>query len=189
MCIVYFASHSSCTHNHLIGAWNCGLNCPTDSHNTFYLDEGGYDCSTCQFLGGEELDPDIVPVQYYPPLFDPAEDQREKEEEALYTEDHKALSDADSETGFWCAGGDAYAKPKGGGHKAASENITPHKMTPRKAAHKSLVRRQLKELPKQVMPVHFQPMGHVGMLEPMAQTVGDGKFWIPAAQGGVGKKW
>jgi hypothetical protein len=69
MCIVYFASYTSCTHSHLLGAWNCSLNCPTDARHTLYLDDDGFDCQTCVFLRGEELDPDIMPVEYYPPIF------------------------------------------------------------------------------------------------------------------------
>jgi hypothetical protein len=110
MCIIYFATHTSCTHSHLLGAWNCGLNCPADARHTFYLDNNGFECQTCVFLRGEELDPDINPVEYYPPLFgvegqrygegynwDAGCGEREGKERAKY----KCLSDPESARSEW----------------------------------------------------------------------------------------
>lgn len=190
MCIIFFSSHSSCTHTHLLSTWPCGLNCSTSARHTFYLAEPGYDCSTCTFLHGEEFDPDVVPVEYYSPLFDPVKDEEKRErekreiQEALYAEDDKALSDPESETEYWRGEGDVYATPKRRGHKAADEDTTPQQMTPRTAAHKKLVRDQLKKVPK----VHFQPTGHFHMVEPMGQTAGNQRFWIPPAPGGEGRE-
>jgi hypothetical protein len=129
MCIIYFASHTTCTHSHLLGAWNCGLNCPTDARHTFYLDNNGFECSTCVFLRGEELDPDVNPVEYYPPPPVFGNDQEvqgndggEFEEQGVSEEDqttyseggyvmngadreatYKALSDPDSLRSEWRA--------------------------------------------------------------------------------------
>jgi hypothetical protein len=52
-------------------------------------------------------------------------------------------------------------------------------LTPRTAAHKNLVRDQLKKVPK----IHFQPMVHFHTVEPMGQTAGDQRLWIPPVQG------
>lgn len=85
MCIIYFASHAYCTHRHLLGAFACGLNCPTNQRHTFHLDDNGHLCETCIFLCDAILDPDVIPVQYNPPLFgkdEPVEweeDERKKE--------------------------------------------------------------------------------------------------------------
>lgn len=124
MCIVYFASHSGCTHHHILGAWNCTLNCSTASRHTFYLSDNEDACLTCVYLRGEELDPDIHPVKYYAPLFDNhklkaelREVKREEQENRAkgkrevedddnergdeVVRDYKALSDPESLTSEW----------------------------------------------------------------------------------------
>jgi hypothetical protein len=117
MCIVYFASHPSCTHYHILGAWNCSLDCPIDTRHTFYITDSGFTCSACDFLGSKELDPEKNPVAYYPPMFQvekAREDRREMRAEKGVKEgisgrqddegvrgDYKALSDVDSLTGEW----------------------------------------------------------------------------------------
>jgi hypothetical protein len=118
MCIVYFASHPTCTHYHILGAWNCSLSCPTDTRHTFYITDNGFTCSVCDFLGGRELDPDKNPVEYYSPLFDLDEakedmkgvqknkragtaGQEERPNLDIDVEDYKALSDPDSLTSEW----------------------------------------------------------------------------------------
>lgn len=81
MCITYFASHSYCTHVHFLGAFACGLDCPTNQRHTFHVDDNGHLCETCIFLCGAVLDPDIIPVQYNPPLIDNDEPSEWDEDE------------------------------------------------------------------------------------------------------------
>jgi hypothetical protein len=196
MCITFFSSHPTCTHTDLLGAWNCGLNCPNSTRHTFHLTSPGYSCSTCAFLHGDELDPDIVPVEYYAPPMDPEEDRREREgrekkdeEERVKLEEkmerEKELSDCESETEYWRGehagiqgAGNGYATPKQGG------TVAQQQITPRTAAHKRLVRDQLKKVPKQGMPVQVRSMGHFAVFEPMGQMVEDTRFWIAPVQGG-----
>jgi hypothetical protein len=123
MCIIYFSTHTGCTHSHLLGAWNCGLNCANDARHTFYVENNGFDCSTCVFLRGEELDPDVNPLQYYAPLFGGemtrhgqeenkmGHDEQEEYSERGYEDEtashpervYKALSDPDSLSSAWRA--------------------------------------------------------------------------------------
>jgi hypothetical protein len=122
MCIIYFAAHTGCTHSHLLGAWSCGLNCANDARHTFYLDNSGFDCPTCVFPPGEELDPHVNSVQYYAPLFG-GEMTRQRKENGMGHDEHeeynergyedetapgpergyKALSDPDSLRSEWRA--------------------------------------------------------------------------------------
>jgi hypothetical protein len=200
MCIIYFAAHTGCTHSHLLGAWNCGLNCPNDSRHTFYLDNNGFDCTTCVFLRGEELDPDVNPVEYYAPLFGGEKTRREQKGDGMgYSQDnmyeqgplsyseeeqggndervYKALSDPDSLRSKWRATPPttqhfAYSPaptsaqastpyqnnvvaqyPGYSPSKHLEPPVTPHnqyvlspRMTPRTAAHRDLVRDQLRQL-------------------------------------------
>lgn len=55
---------------HFLGAFACGLDCPTNQRHTFYPDGNGYLCETCVFLCGAILDPDVIPVRYQLPLSD-----------------------------------------------------------------------------------------------------------------------
>lgn len=137
-----------------------------------------------------------MPVEYYAPLMDTEKERREKEDEekkekeergklAEKMEREKELSDCESETEYWRgeptdrqAAGNGYATPKRGGY------VAPQQMTPRTAAHKKLVRDQLKKLPRQIMPVQAQPMANFAGSEPIGRTVGDERFWITPAGGG-----
>lgn len=103
------------------------------------------------------------------------EEERKKLEDKM--EKEKELSDCESETEYWRGehtgiqgAGNGYATPKRGGY------VAPQQITPRTAAHKKLVRDQLKKIPRQVMPVQTWPMGHFAVFEPMGKTVGDKRF-------------
>jgi hypothetical protein len=185
MCIVYFASHPSCTHYLILGAWNCSLNCPTDTRHTFYITDSGFTCSACDFLGSKELDPDKNPVAYYPPMFgvekareDGREMRAEKEakEGRLGVEDgegsgevkgvrggYKALSDVDSLTSEWrCSPSPSSLHNNESAHHFTPAGLHPFPpqatpehpvnrgatpdMTPRTAAHRTLVQEQLDKL-------------------------------------------
>jgi hypothetical protein len=113
MCIIYLAAHSACNHHHFLGCGNCSLNCPTDARHTFLLDDSGFECATCVFLRGAELDPDIVPVTYYPPLFDVDKLPKEEEQKG-YVPSAASLSDPDSETSEWRRNGDEVEEEKAG---------------------------------------------------------------------------
>jgi hypothetical protein len=224
MCSIYFASHTTCTHSHLLGAWNCGLNCPTDARHMFYLDNNGFQCSTCVFLRGEELDPDVNPVEYYPPppVFGddhdvPSDEGEEYEDQTTYSEGgheleggdreatYKALSDPDSLRSEWRANPPAqkhYAyppAPASAQYSTRSQNqvsaqkpnfspiprhetpdaypATPRntfspspQMTPGTAAHRNLVRDQLRNLA--VQPPAQTPAMSVHVPPPMGQFHG-----------------
>lgn len=170
MCIVYFASHTTCAHHHLLGAYNCTLNCPTSTRHTFYLRGHEYDCQTCTFLQGNQIDPNIVPVTYYPPLFDAdklaAGDAEREKEDAVVAEqeseneekhdvegnDYKALSDPDSETSEWRQDDESeFQFESGKGQEWAAPGNRMHPppptpSTPRTKAHRHLVREQLEKL-------------------------------------------
>jgi hypothetical protein len=129
------------------------------------------------FLRGEELDPDINPVEYYPPLFgvegqrygegynwDAGCGEREGKERAKY----KCLSDPESARSEWKD--ETHTVPQyGNNYSAMSQHhpATPHhdattpgrhpatqhdsssltpQTTPRTAAHRRLVKDQLKKL-------------------------------------------
>jgi hypothetical protein len=173
MCIVFFASHTHCAHHHFLGAWNCNLNCPTSARHTFHLQGSEYDCQTYVFLQCDEIDPDVVPVEYYAPLFDvdklvkDAEEQVKEEMEGRSEVtgkghrmgDYKALSDPESLTSEWREEPDpisstewtalsntAYATPE---HHSAPirplGDATAETMS-RVAAHRNLVKEQLEKL-------------------------------------------
>jgi len=207
MCIVYFASHTNCAHHHFLGAYNCTLNCPTSTRHTFYLRGHEYDCQTCTFLQGDQIDPDIVPVSYYSPLFDAdklaaEEEEREKEaavagqaseKEQVYDEqdnNYKALSDPDSDTSEWRQDDDdfdlQFESGKGQEWAAPGNRMhpPPPPSTPRTNAHRHLVREQLEKL---------KPRGLNGAtrmpIPPMAVFTGEG-YWgnvlaVPPAHKGL----
>jgi hypothetical protein len=154
MCIIYFAFHQACNHHHFLGAWNCGLNCPTNSRHIFHLEDSGFDCHTCVVLRGETLDPDINTVAYYPPRFDTNELPREEGKPKDYVISTASLSDPDSLTSEWqynfadmlddgCAG---YVQ-QDVCPAVLQDNYVQPQMTPRTAAHRNLVQDQLKKLP------------------------------------------
>jgi hypothetical protein len=240
MCIIYFSVHAPCTHSHLLGALNCGLNCPTDTRHTFYLDDNGFECQTCVFLGCEEVDPNVVPVQYYAPLsgveVGKGQEQEEEEEGGEYGEEpyckdgdgfdaeeegkrnseHKDISDPESLCSEWrnemrnlytsqrydyeysptlqhCRTTRHHeTTPE---HCTAAQHDATLQMTPRSAAHRDLVRDQLKKLPVQtahVQEVHGQafPTGqfHVpegrNMFRPCMTAAGYSPMIFPLEQGG-----
>jgi hypothetical protein len=107
MCIIYFAVHRTCNHYHFLGCGNCSLDCTTDARHTFLLDDNGFECATCVFLRGEELDPEVAPVAYYPPLFDVDKLPKKEEKQKGYVPSAASLSDLDSETSEWRRDADA----------------------------------------------------------------------------------
>jgi hypothetical protein len=171
MCIIYFASHHGCDHHHFLGAWNCGINCPTDGRHTLHLNNNGYDCQTCVFLGSVELDPDIIPVEYYPPLFDTdklkeAHGKEEERGDKDYVASAASLSDPDSLTSEWrydpstAPQHDSYLTPL---EHETNPTVLNHTLsspvTPKTAAHRNLVQNQLNNLPhtRQARRLRIQP--------------------------------
>jgi hypothetical protein len=154
MCIIYFASHQTCDHRHFLGAWNCGLNCPTNSRHTFHLEDKGFECQTCVFLHGKALDPDINPVTYYPPRFDTDKLPEEEEEPKDYVPSNASLSDLHGLTSKWRYDSAAVQDDNYTGHiqqdfspTASQDDYTQPQVTPRMVAHRNLVQDQLKKLP------------------------------------------
>jgi hypothetical protein len=110
MCITYFASHAYCSHVHLFGAIECGLNCATNQRHTFHIDDNGHLCETCIFLCGAMLDPDEVPVQFNPPQFG-NDELLEWDEEARENNRNKRRMDMKTIPDEWTvesAGGDEW---------------------------------------------------------------------------------
>jgi hypothetical protein len=66
-------SHPGSSREHFIGGYHCAhLKCPgtLEAHHKFLLEEDEAECSICLAKDGVKVDPDIVPVKYYPPVED-----------------------------------------------------------------------------------------------------------------------
>jgi hypothetical protein len=66
-------SHPGSSREHFIGGYHCvHLKCPgtLEAHHKFLLEEDEAECSICLAKDGVKVDPDIVPVKYYPPVED-----------------------------------------------------------------------------------------------------------------------
>jgi hypothetical protein len=71
MCIMFFMSHYDGPRQHCLGSQHCAhTDCPGtfEGHHKYLLEESRFDCSECLAKDGIEMDPDINPVQYYPPI-------------------------------------------------------------------------------------------------------------------------
>jgi hypothetical protein len=70
---MFFTSHPDSTREHLMGTYHCAhIGCPgtLDAHHKYLLEESSSDCSPCLARDGDTVDPEIVPVEYYPPVED-----------------------------------------------------------------------------------------------------------------------
>lgn len=159
MCLLYFASHQHCKHNHFLGHWPCDCNCPAPARHSFYIEDSS-DCTTCIRGRNCTLDPEISPVKYYPPgesfevklnkgygmcNVERTEKKGQKEEGGdEEMRDYASLSDVDSETSEW-----RQEQPKTP-HKKQTQQDTPT-TTPNTRAHRNLVRNQLSQLPTRVV--------------------------------------
>jgi hypothetical protein len=73
MCILFCMSHAGSSRENFIGGYHCShLGCPgtLEAHHKFLLEEDQQDCSICLGKDRVEVDPDVVPVKYYPPVED-----------------------------------------------------------------------------------------------------------------------
>jgi hypothetical protein len=198
MCIIYFASYQGCDHLSFLGSFNCSLNCPTGTRHTFHIEDSGGACQTCIFLRKEELDPDIVPVKWNASTHEPnvrkfrhvhsniAQDvPKHQSMEESHTEEITALgyepttaslSDPDSLTSEWRQ--DLTSPlPVRKEPPAPADQAQPPEMTPRTAAHRSLVQDQLKKLTFHAQAQHRPnqpPMGHFYV--PGGHTAGHGGY-------------
>ena len=69
MCIMFFISHYDGPREHFLCQYHCAhTDCPGtfEAHQKYLLEESRLDCSECLAKDGNQVDPDIVPVQYYP---------------------------------------------------------------------------------------------------------------------------
>ncbi|CAN9139568.1 unnamed protein product [Alternaria alternata] len=69
MCIMFFISHYDGPREHFLCQYHCAhTDCPGtfEAHQKYLLEESRLDCSECLAKDGDQVDPDIVPVQYYP---------------------------------------------------------------------------------------------------------------------------
>ncbi|KAL1799873.1 hypothetical protein ACET3X_000215 [Alternaria dauci] len=131
MCIMFFMSHYDGPREHFLGSHHCAhIDCPGtfEAHQKYRLEESRLDCSECLAEDGDEVDPDIVPVQYYPPIphFEieyvegkgwvkvceqdgeegkergtAENDQEEGQDDGRYARSFASLSDCDSVTSHW----------------------------------------------------------------------------------------
>ncbi|CAO2648084.1 Nn.00g090060.m01.CDS01 [Neocucurbitaria sp. VM-36] len=113
MCIFYYADRPGCHCIKFLGLYACHCQeaCYTvlaHPHN-FYLEEPGFDCEECIANNEIQLDPNIVPVQYYPPIKDfdiefvkeGSYERVVKVEPLVYQRSEGSLSDVDSVTSHW----------------------------------------------------------------------------------------
>lgn len=71
MCIIFFESHAENTHEHYIDQYHCAHDtCDGrfESHAKYLLQGSCADCRLC--LNQADVNPDISPVRYYPPVED-----------------------------------------------------------------------------------------------------------------------
>ncbi|CAN9139930.1 unnamed protein product [Alternaria alternata] len=71
MCIMFFISHYDGPREHFLCQYHCAhTDCPGtfEAHQKYLLEESRLDCSECLAKDGDQVDPDIVPVQYYPSI-------------------------------------------------------------------------------------------------------------------------
>jgi hypothetical protein len=167
MCILYFACHQHCLHSHFLGHWPCDCDCLAPARHSFYIEDTS-DCTTCVRADRKKLDPEVVPVKYYPPGESfgvrlnkgygmcsvertmEKEEGREKEEDGGKEEDEEkdyaSLSDVDSDTSEWRQ--DHSNEPETP-HTQRTHQATP-RTTPNTRAHRNLVQNQLNQLPTRI---------------------------------------
>ncbi|KAG9192762.1 hypothetical protein G6011_11496 [Alternaria panax] len=71
MCIAFFMSHYDGPREHFVSSYHCAyIDCPGifESHQKYRLEESRLGCSECLAKDGNQVDPDIIPVEYYPPI-------------------------------------------------------------------------------------------------------------------------
>jgi hypothetical protein len=179
MCVIYLAGHTGCEHKHFLGFFNCGNDCPSDTRHSFYVEHSGSedDCTVCVLENGKQLDPEVVPVEYYPPgehfgvklnkgygmcSVERIVEEPERMVEKTYEHHHRqragSLSDVDSDTSEWRQGRTTPVN----GNEDVQEFETPHtnatpltnqatprtnETTPKTRAHRNMVHNQLNQLP------------------------------------------
>jgi hypothetical protein len=121
-------SHAYSSREHFVGGYHCShLACPgtLEAHHKFLLGEDQLNCSICLAKDRVKVDPDTVPVKYYPPVEDieieyagpagyrevergcqgqvEAENDAEKEESVDLSDwrSEQDFSDVDSVTSHW----------------------------------------------------------------------------------------
>jgi hypothetical protein len=70
---MFCTSHLGSTREHFIGTYHCAhLGCPgtIEAHHKYLLEDTAFNCSPCLRKDRVNVDPDIVPVEYYPPVED-----------------------------------------------------------------------------------------------------------------------
>jgi hypothetical protein len=162
---MYFVAHPGRPTQHLLGSYHCahlGCSGQFEAHHKFLLEENEGDCGACARENEIELDPDVVPVLWYPPLSNitikhvdgegwvkTTHDGEEKERKG----DAKSLSDVDSVKSHW-----KYTE------------FSPA------ALHRSLVTEQLAKLPQHIAHQQPQPQIHGA---PSHTTATLGEFMEP----------
>ncbi|CAN9082808.1 unnamed protein product [Alternaria sp. RS040] len=128
MCIMFFTSHYDGPREHFLCQYHCAhTDCPGtfEAHQKYLLEESRLECSECLAKDGDQVDPDIVPVQYYPPIphFEieyvegkgwvkvceqggvegtgRTEVQEDDQDDGHYAHSFASLSDCDSVTSHW----------------------------------------------------------------------------------------
>jgi hypothetical protein len=131
MCIIFFISHYDGPREHFLFQYHCAhTDCPGtfEAHQKYLLEESRLDCSDCLAKDGDQVDPDIIPVQYYPATphseieyvegkgwvkvceQDGAkgagrnkvqEDEDDDQDDGRYAHSFASLSDCDSVTSHW----------------------------------------------------------------------------------------
>jgi hypothetical protein len=182
MCVIYFAIHQGCEHSHFLGSLNCGCDCPVHARHSFHVEDSGNedDCTVCVQVNRKQLDPEVVPVEYYPPgesfevklnkgygmcAVERIAVEPEKMEEA---NDHQhryhpaSLSDVDSDTSEWRQDRTTAANGDDDVHGAETPHTTQatprtNETTPNTRAHRNQVQNQLNLLPTRITKPPLDP--------------------------------
>ena len=132
MCIMFFISHYDGPREHFLCQYHCAhTDCPGtfEAHQKYLLEESRLDCSECLAKDGDQVDPDIVPIQYYPatPHFEieyvegkgwvkvceqggvngtgktkvQEDEEEDDQDDGRYAHSFASLSDCDSVTSHW----------------------------------------------------------------------------------------
>jgi hypothetical protein len=193
MCITYYLSYTHCSHKKYLGSLGCCPSCPLEARHTFYLNDDVFDYATCAFLQGEEVDPDMAPVRYYPPLFDNDKVVPQLNKEEQEEEEYAAFSDTECSTSG--PSQDSIGMTQEYGHPKSRyiHDTAREESSPASLGHRSTVLEQLESLSRIALEtdVRTQPcdrqsaaqrarVAHEGV--PNVEMAGDVMLWALRVQ-------